>query len=140
MPRAFRELGLLFILAIIPAGIAGWLKPEVFSRDAIPSISVQDAQRTGREQSVLWIDARNAEAFARGHVPGAIRLTNEEWESLLLPVMETWTPGQTIIVYCDQEICNASTTVAARLQAELGIETIYVLKGGWSAWRQANQS
>jgi rhodanese-related sulfurtransferase len=57
----------------------------------------------------------------------------------LLPVMEAWTPGQTVIVYCDEETCNASTAVAARLQNELAIETVYVLKGGWAAWTQANQ-
>lgn len=139
MPRAFRELGLLLIIAVIPAGVTGWLKPEVFARDVIPSLSVLAAQRIDHAQSALWIDARDAETFARGHVPGALRLTSEEWESLLLPVMETWMPGQTVIVYCDQETCHASTAVAARLQSELGIETIYVLKGGWSAWAQANQ-
>ena len=139
MRRAIRELLLLLILAAIPATLTAWLKPEVFARDAFPSLSIQDAQRLITEQPVLWIDARNADAFAQGHVPGAIRLTSEEWESLLLPVMEAWTPGQVVIVYCDQETCNASTAVAARLQSELGIETVYVLKGGWAAWAQANQ-
>lgn len=138
MRRAFRELLILFILAAIPATLTGWLKPEVFTRESFPPITVSDARRLSAEQSVLWIDARNAAAFERGHVPGAIRLTSEEWESLLLPVMEAWTPGQVVIVYCDQETCNASTAVATRLQSELAIETIYVLKGGWSAWQKTN--
>lgn len=139
MRRAIRELLLLLILTAIPAVVTGWWKPEVFTRESFPSITVPDARRLSTEQSVLWIDARNAGAFERGHVSGAIRLTGEEWEALLLPVMEAWTPGQTVIVYCDEETCNASTAVAARLQRELAIETVYVLKGGWAAWTQANQ-
>lgn len=139
MRRAIRELFLLLILAAVPAALMGWLKPEVFAREVSPSVSVQEARRLGSEQPVLWIDARNAEAFARGHISGALRLTSEEWESLLLPIMEAWTPEQIVIVYCDQATCNASTSVAARLKRELGIETVYVLKGGWSAWAQTNQ-
>lgn len=139
MRRAIRELLLLLVLAAIPAAVTGWLLPGIFAREPFPSITVSDAQQLSTEQSVLWIDAREAEAFGRGHIPGAIRLTSEEWEALLLPVMETWTPGQIVIVYCDQETCNASAAVAARLQSELVIETVYVLKGGWSAWLQANQ-
>lgn len=139
MPRAFRELFLLLMLAAIPAALTGWLQPAVFNHESPPSISVAEANRLSNTPPVLWIDARSAEAFTHGHIPGAIRLTENEWESLLLPVMETWTPGQPVIVYCDQETCNASAAVAARLQRELPIETIYVLKGGWSAWQQANQ-
>ena len=140
MPRALREFLLLLVLAAVPAALAGWLHPRPPQPIAagLPELTAGAARDLAATQPVLWIDARPAEAFARGHIDSAIRLTGEEWETLLLPVMETWTPGSPVIVYCEGGGCAASQAVAARLQRELGIETIYVLTGGWPAWRQTN--
>ncbi|MBI4023445.1 MAG: hypothetical protein HY360_00595 [Verrucomicrobia bacterium] len=40
-------------------------------------------------------------------------------------------------IYCGGQECQASRQVAGRLR-ESGIEPVYVLKGGWDAWRKAH--
>tara|TARA_R110002111_G_scaffold41050_6_gene76394 strand:- start:399 stop:743 length:345 start_codon:yes stop_codon:yes gene_type:complete len=81
---------------------------------------------------VLWLDARQAEAYESDHYPGALPLNEDEWESLLLPVLEGWLPGTKIVVYCDDQACRASHDVADRLREETGWEDIHVLHGGWA--------
>ncbi len=76
------------------------------------------------------VDARAPEAFARGHLPGAIsfpyRTMTAETAARLLPA------GLPVVTYCDGIHCNASTQAAARL-AELGYAVKEMLDGleGW---------
>jgi rhodanese-related sulfurtransferase len=78
----------------------------------------------------VLVDARSAEAYARGHVPGAIsfpyRTMTAEAVAARLP------PGKPVVTYCDGVHCNASTKAAARLAA-LGREVKEMLDGldGW---------
>ncbi|MFI5356028.1 MAG: rhodanese-like domain-containing protein [Opitutales bacterium] len=139
MHRALRELGLLLLLAAVPALVAArWhpRRPGLATAD-VPSLSVTAAQSLAANQPVLWIDARREPDFAHAHIPGALQLNEDAWETLLPAVVAVWRPGQTVIVYCDTQSCNASREVAARLQRELPMKPVYVLEGGWAAWQRA---
>lgn len=76
------------------------------------------------------IDARSAENYARGHVPGALsfphRTITAETAARLVP------PGTPVVTYCDGIHCNASTKAAAKLAA-LGYPVKEMLDGleGW---------
>jgi rhodanese-related sulfurtransferase len=87
--------------------------------------------------AVMWIDARPEEEFAAGHIPGAKLLSAEQWDSLLPQVLNAWTPGQKLIVYCSKQTCGASHEVARRLREEADLENVFVLEGGWEAWRDS---
>ena len=98
------------------------------------------SQVAGGTEPVLWIDARAETAFASGHVPGALSLSEAEWEQGLPAVVKAWRPGVKVVVYCDDRGCEASQSVARRLRRELGLGDIFVLKGGWRAWLEAQNS
>lgn len=85
----------------------------------------------------LWVDAREAGAYAAAHVPGALSLNETEWETGFGALVEAWDGARGIVVYCGGESCHASEAVARRLKRELGFENIVVLRGGWDAWREA---
>ena len=42
-----------------------------------------------------------------------------------------------IVVYCSSKKCHSSEEVARRLREEVGLKTVYVLRGGWEAWKGA---
>jgi rhodanese-related sulfurtransferase len=139
MRRAFTQAILLALLAAVPALFSAWLHPrrptftEVVVDGEIPArIAVRDAAQ------FLWIDARPANDFSSGHVPGATRLTESEWDALLPPLMLAWPPGRPAIVYCASQQCRASRAVARRLR-ELGVAPVFELKGGWDAWLAAQK-
>ena len=83
---------------------------------------------------VLWVDARSSEEFQKSRIPGAVLLNEENWNSGLDRFMLEWEPGMKIVVYCNSKECGASSSVAQRLRAELAIQHIYVLEGGWPEW------
>ena len=89
---------------------------------------------------MLWIDAREPAAYAAGHIPGALALSETNWEEGLVRFVEQWEPGALVVVYCDGAECEASRRVARRLQTEFGVEKVAVLHEGWPAWIKAGRA
>jgi rhodanese-related sulfurtransferase len=101
---------------------------------AAHAVSVAAVRQDPRFRNALWVDARPAAAFATGHIPSALRLTEAEWEQLLPALLDRWTPDGVIVVYCDSSSCQTSNQIAARLRRELGTASVFALSGGWEAW------
>lgn len=137
MRRGFRELIAILLIAALPAAVSGYFQlewrgapqPELQPDEVRPGT----ARMWGRH--VLWVDARSRARYDAGHVDGAILLNQEEWENLVPGFLDAWDPEKTIVVYCDGGKCDASRAVATRLRNELKLESVYVLQGGWAAWR-----
>ena len=74
-------LGIAFLPAIGQAvyyrNIASWHAPPA---DSAP-VTVAEAKKWG--DTVFWIDARAETDFEKAHVPGAIRLNEDDWNTLL---------------------------------------------------------
>jgi rhodanese-related sulfurtransferase len=136
--RPIREALVLLCLAFFPAlgetiywhNQISWSHPP-----AQDEITVAQARRLSG--AVMWIDARPEEEFATRHIPGAFLLNAEQWDILLPPVLNAWTPGQKIIVYCSKQNCGASREVARRLRDEANLANVFVLEGGWEAWEES---
>lgn len=129
----------LLLVAGLLAGFSGWLQPwsePVLAGEPGERLGVAEARaRVAAGESILWVDARPEAAFLRGHVPGAVWLSEDDWSRGLMGLLEIWEPDQVIVVYCDGVACAASGQVAARLRDELGVDTVLVLEGGWEAWQ-----
>ena len=87
------------------------------------------------DESVVVIDARSPEAFAEGHIPGAISFPHR-----------TMNPDSTAdldrdvlyVTYCDGIGCNASTKGALNM-ARLGFR-VKELMGGLDWWKRDGYS
>ena len=134
--RWVRQAAAIVLLAAIPALAAALWHPHkpVWTRSVgdLPEISWDQARAL--KNGVLWIDARKADDFRRGHIDNALSLDEARWEDSLPAVIAAWQPGAAIVVYCDGAECGLSRSVARRLRRELGVSEVYVLKGGWRAW------
>jgi rhodanese-related sulfurtransferase len=114
-------------------GVAASACAGLAANREVPEVSVADFRSRA---DVLWVDARTAEAFALGRVPGAILLPADSWNERVGAVIEAWSPGMVVVVYCDAATCEASQAVARRLRDELVWPEVRVLRGGWQAWRE----
>jgi rhodanese-related sulfurtransferase len=131
-----RQVLILAGLAFLPAigqalyyrGVVSWQQPPV------DAAQVNLAQAKSWGDAVLWLDARSAQQFAAGHVPGALQLNEDDWNALLPQVLAAWSPERKLVVYCSQQSCNASHEIAERLRNEAGLKNVYVLQGGWEEW------
>lgn len=125
---ALRQAVALAALATLPAAGAWMLQPgrtaAVVQEDG--TIEPQRAEGLG----ALWVDARPRQEFDQAHVAGALPLNEDEWDASLPAVLEQWTPGRPLVVYCGGGACRASKEVAARLR-DAGLSPVYVLRGGW---------
>lgn len=135
---ALRPAAWLLALACVPALLAIWLHPRApVAPSGDGAVTIGQALELARGGDLLWIDARRQEAFAAGHVPGAVPLREDAWEDLLPGFIEAWHPGRPVVVYCDGGGCAAARAVAERLRREFGIDDVSYLEGGWDAWRKA---
>jgi histidine triad (HIT) family protein len=82
------------------------------------------------------IDARTAEAYAKGHIPGAVNYYGGEVQ-VHIPAMLSRVPrDRVVVVYCDggQE-CELSHHVADALKG-FGYGPILIYMGGWNEWEK----
>ena len=134
--RPWLQLLAIGLLAILPALAAAVFHPKrpSWSRETLAKDEITVSTATAIK-NVVWVDARSATVYAAGHIPGAFLLNEEDWNSLLLTFAIQYQPEQTLVIYCDSLECNASHAVAERLRKELGVQKIFVLKGGWQSWK-----
>jgi rhodanese-related sulfurtransferase len=134
--RALRQASLIFLAALVPASLTAAFHPRrpTWSEETLlpGEARVQTVLAWG--PNVVWIDARSAPDYESAHVPGAILLNLEGWDQLFPRFLDQWDPEKKIVVYCSSTGCELSHEVAERLRVN-GISQVYVLKGGWEAWK-----
>lgn len=135
--KTIREGLIILAISVVSGAVAFFVHPKA------PSFGVSDLEleleQVDELGPVFWVDARAEEDFERGHLEGAIPLNVERWEELLLDFLDSWGPESPVVVYCSSQACLRSHEVAERLQEELGVEEIYVLKGGWERLLEAGR-
>ncbi len=87
--------------------------------------------------AVIFVDARDAEAFARSHVVGAILIpAGELGPSLAARAFEHLPPGLPIVVYGQSAKCPAGSRVCKFLK-EAGFKELGLFEPGWSVLDQS---
>ena len=141
--RPWKELLILLAMAgfaglatkaFHPLAPAFYLQNQPLAEDEVTWAVVQE--RWGGE--VIWLDARQAAEYEKGHIPGAKLLNEQGWTDQLWEIWSVLETGTTpVVVYCDSRSCKASRKVADRLRQNTGREEIYILRGGWAEYRNA---
>ena len=87
---------------------------------------------------VLWIDARSADQFALNHMPGALNLSEQQFDDQLVQHLDVLqTNMKPVVVYCSGQKCEASRKVMERLKEMGFVKNAFVFKGGWSVLEKA---
>lgn len=111
-------------------------KSAVQLDNATGEIGIKDAAVLFVSKRAVFVDARDAESYAAGHIQGAVSLPAFDF-SQKLPAVRPALEGQTVICYCDGEGCNLSHDVADWLKNS-GFKNVFVLKNGWTLWQTEN--
>ncbi len=108
--------------------------------DSFPVETVElDEFRSAVEQKHdLILDARSSSSYQRGHVPGAVNLSREDFAQDYVRLRATLDKAkeEPIMVYCSGGDCHDSKMVAQALTS-LGFSQVRVFIGGWTAWTGA---
>ena len=84
-----------------------------------------------RGENVIVIDARSPEAFAAGHIPGALSLPHRSMSEATTAALDRAAP---VVTYCDGIGCNASTKGALNM-TKLGFR-VKELMDGLDWWKR----
>lgn len=105
------------------------MEKKKFTRlDAAEFAAVLARKPAGHSQGACVLDSRDADAFAKAHLPGAIRLHAANLDALILGMPKQ----RPILLYCYHG--NASQQYASMF-ADFGFAEVYDLIGGFEAWR-----
>lgn len=100
---------------------------EAYREDRL--ISLAEFQRMAREPNTIILDARSADAYAEGHIAGAVNLPFTDFTSVSLA--ETLRdPNVRILIYCNNNFSNNQRPVVLKMvQLALNIQTFINLYG-----------
>lgn len=96
-------------------------------------IDLEEAKSLHGREGVVFIDARSAGAYERGHIPGAIRIGRKTYDEDYPQHQEKLRGAKTMVVYCTSRQCEDSGIVATRL-IEGGHGAVLIFEGGWAEW------
>jgi len=91
-------------------------------------------QMLGDPGAVL-LDARPAEMFKLGYIPGAVNLPVAMFAEALPPLAQRLRSARLLIVYCGGPKCNDAADLAARLY-EKGFKDLLIYRGGVGDWQR----
>lgn len=92
-------------------------------------VTLPDFQRMAREPNTLILDARSADAYAEGHIDGAVNLPFTDFTDASLREA-LGDPGVRILIYCNNNFSNnAQPVVLKRVEVALNIQTFINLYG-----------
>lgn len=128
-------LGAATLLAL--AALALDPRARALLRDAPAADETTLAAVRDHRGPLLWLDARPAADFARGHIPEALPINPDDWDQQIVAIIAVWQPGTRVIVYCDDRACGSSRAVADKLRREYQFDDVVILHGGWTAWQKA---
>lgn len=77
---------------------------------------------------MMVIDARDANQFAKEHIPGAV---NIEWRQVLAK-SSTIPKNKPVLIYCNTGSLSAQAGFALRVS---GWENVRILQGGFAEWK-----
>jgi len=87
------------------------------------------------DKKAVFIDARPASLYEKGHIKGALSLPWNEAEEKFVYIADKLPENKIIITYCDGIACELSSNLADFLES-MGFKNVRVLINGWSLWKK----
>jgi rhodanese-related sulfurtransferase len=120
-----------------PAAPAPAGDPAAPSQDAavreVPEVDTARALALHAAGQARFVDARFAEDYLLGHIPGALNVAPGLFEDDIRALLGDPDPGRPLVLYCGSPACAMSHELALFL-AYMGYEALSVYAGGLSEW------
>lgn len=90
---------------------------------------VELARNLKQDADIVVVDVREAEDYHKGHVPGAINLPHDRWQSL-----DGLRKDNLNVLYCYSQQCHLAATAAVEFAGK-GY-SVMEMDGGFEAWKE----
>ena len=109
---------------------------KAYAGTFIPRISARQTRKLLATDTV-FIDARLASDYKRGHLDRAVSLPIDANDALWKKKIASIPKGKRIVVYCQSAGCKFAEGVSLRLMED-GFSGISIYRGGWNDWVARN--
>ena len=109
--------------------------PEIPDLNRPVEIGLEMVKRFHDAGAALFIDAREPDEFAAGHIPGALNMPFDEITAEPERMENLDAAGRPIVVYCGGGTCEVSKGLAWELIAA-GQQRVVVFTGGFTEWAE----
>lgn len=103
---------------------------EYFKDKMLYTTGPVELSRLIEKKELNVIDVRYAEDFQKGHIPTAVSIPPEQWDS----ASDKLDKNKTNVLYCYSQVCHLAAKAAVKF-AELGFP-VMELEGGFKAWTE----
>ena len=111
--------------------------PNVDAEIASKEIGTATAKQLFDKKAAVWFDARTADEFKEGHIPGARNVYANDFQSHIPQILGMNLNDQLVVVYCGGGLCELSHDLAKNLRL-LGLKKVVVYTGGTTEWTKQN--
>jgi len=146
--RWWPESVFLLIISIMAAWVVNVGRPEPMPwwgdyaakkvedtvRKGLAVIGPDEARAVLMNGKALFIDARDPDEFAAGHIPGAMNISADALMTGLEPVVTGLDKTKAMILYCGNLACSKSKDLAQGMK-DLGFTNLAVMPEGMDGWR-----
>ena len=132
-----REFCIILLLTVIGVAYTLFSGLSLLPR-AEPELEAGEIRLVdARALNAIWVVTGGIKKFEEAHMPEALLLDENDWETGLFELMNTWLmEPRPIVIYCESESCDTSKRIAKRLRESLPDAEVYSLKGGRGAWQE----
>lgn len=104
------------------------------------TLSLGEFEAYVEKGSGLVLDARPDIFYRLGHVPGALSLPRDDFESAYKNLQKTLEADRSraVVIYCSGSSCEDAALVRKALYA-LGYTQLSIFEGGWAEWTGAGK-
>jgi rhodanese-related sulfurtransferase len=149
MAPSFKRTGTILLVSGVVAVVANSVHPrkipwvqnwsnhvEAKARKAgIKAIPLSVALEKFQALESIFIDARPAPEFGRGHIPGAVSIPFQSLEEQFPILGNLVDSGKKLVVYCQNRECDDSLLLAIELQA-MGASNLVLYVDGFELWEK----
>ena len=107
--------------------------PPSAQDDDPPMLTLEKAVQLQGQPNVVFIDARAPEEYQAGHIPGAVNLPFDYFDTYYPIVEQKVAKDKHVVTYCSGAECELSLFLAREMR-RLGYTDISIFYGGWGMW------
>ena len=104
-----------------------------FKAQAASGLALTEAKRAFDRGGTVCVDARSAQAYRAGHIPGALNIPLPADKASVQRVLGDLPKTTRIIAYCGGVSCQSSLALVKALDG-FGYTRTKAFYGGWQAW------
>ncbi len=149
MNSTVQRIGIILLISGVAAVVANSVHPHGIpwvqdwsrhveakaAKQKIKAIPLSVALEKFKSGEPIFVDARPADEFAQGHIPGAVSIPFESLEDYFPAIVELLDGGKELVPYCKNRDCDDSLMLAIELQA-MGCSNLVLYVDGFELWEK----